>query len=189
MSTTIERSIEINASPATVWSILADHGAYPDWNPFMTKLTGDFAAGATLKVHIEPPSERPMTFKPTVLAVRPEHELRWLGHFILPGLIDGEHNLRIEPLPEGRISRFIQTERFSGVLVRPSKSMLAKTELGFEQMNASLKARAESLASARAEPAVDDETRPQYEAGLVRGEVERGAGDVLRRAELPAELA
>jgi hypothetical protein len=149
MSSTIERSIEIHASPATVWSILTDQDAYPDWNPFMTKLAGDLAAGATLEVRIEPPNARPMTFKPTVLAVRREHELRWLGRFILPGLIDGEHSLRIEPLPEGR-TRFIQTERFSGVLVRPLKSMLGKTELGFEQMNASLKARAESLAHAPA---------------------------------------
>jgi hypothetical protein len=148
MSSTIERSIEIDASASTVWSILADTGAYPDWNPFMTKLTGEFAVGATLEVRVEPPNARPITFKPTVLAAQPADELRWLGRFILPGLVDGEHSLRIEPLAEGR-SRFIQTERFTGLLVRPLKSMLGKTELGFEQMNAALKARAETLAPAR----------------------------------------
>jgi hypothetical protein len=84
-----------------------------------------------------------MTFKPIVLAVNPERELRWLGRFIVPGLVDGEHSLRIEPLADGR-SRFTQTERFSGLLVRPLKSMLGKTELGFEQMNAALKTTAES---------------------------------------------
>jgi len=144
MSSTIERSIEIDASPTTVWSVLTDTDAYPDWNPFMTKLAGAFTVGATLEVRIEPPTARPMTFKPTLLAVEPERELRWLGRFILPGLVDGEHSLRIEPLAEGR-SRFIQTERFSGLLVRPLRSMLGKTELGFEQMNAALKARAESV--------------------------------------------
>ena len=40
-----------------------------------------------------------MTFKPTVLAVHPERELRWLGRFILPGLFDGEHSFRIESRP------------------------------------------------------------------------------------------
>ena len=144
MHSTIERSIEIDASPTTVWSTLTDTAAYPDWNPFMTRLAGDFTVGATLEVRIEPPNARPMTFKPTVLAMEPERELRWLGKFILPGLVDGEHTLRIEPLAEGR-SRFIQTERFSGLLVRPLRSMLGKTELGFEQMNAALKARAESV--------------------------------------------
>ena len=149
MSRTIERSIEIDASPTTVWSVLTDTDAYPDWNPFMTKLAGDFTVGATLEVRIEPPNAKPMTFKPTVLAVEPERELRWLGKFILPGLVDGEHSLRLEPLAEGR-SRFIQTEGFSGLLVRPLRSMLGKTELGFEQMNAALKARAESVGSVAA---------------------------------------
>jgi hypothetical protein len=143
MPSTIERSIEIDASPAAVWSILTDEGAYPDWNPFMTKLAGEFTVGSKLEVRIEPPAARSMTFKPTVLAAEPERELRWLGRFILPGLLDGEHSLRVEPLPEGR-SRFVQSERFSGVLVRPLKSMLGKTELGFEQMNEALKARAEA---------------------------------------------
>jgi hypothetical protein len=77
----------------------------------------------------------------------PERELRWLGHFVIPGLVDGEHSRRIESLAEGR-SRFIQTERFTGLLVRPLKGTLGKIELGFEQMNASLKARVEAAASA-----------------------------------------
>jgi hypothetical protein len=149
MHSTIERAIEIDASPTTVWSVLTDTDAYPDWNPFMTKLAGDFTVGATLEVRIEPPNAKPMTFKPTVLAVEPERELRWLGKFVLPGLVDGDHSLRIEPLAEGR-SRFIQTEGFSGLLVRPLRSMLGKTEFGFEQMNAALKARAESVGSVAA---------------------------------------
>ncbi len=150
MPSTIERSIEIDAMPETVWSILTDTNAYSSWNPFMTELSGDLAVGAKLKVRIAPPNARAMTFKPTVLAVTPERELRWLGRFIVPGLVDGEHSLRIEPLDEGR-SRFTQTEQFSGLLVRPLKSMLGKTELGFEQMNAALKTKAES---SRGAPAV-----------------------------------
>jgi hypothetical protein len=55
LSSTVERSIEIDASAAAVWSILANTVAYPDWNPFMTKLAGDFTVGSTLEVQIEPP--------------------------------------------------------------------------------------------------------------------------------------
>ena len=54
-----------------------------------------------------------------------------------------EHSLQIEPLDEGRRSRFVQAERFSGLLVGAFKSTLDKTEAGFEQMNAALKERAE----------------------------------------------
>ena len=69
-------------------------------------------------------------------------ELRWLGRFLFAGIVDGEHILHIEPLDEAR-SRFTQAERFSGILVGLSGGTLQKTGLGFEQMNAALKARAE----------------------------------------------
>jgi hypothetical protein len=140
---TIERSIEIDASPVAVWAALTDTSAYAEWNPFMSKLEGELTAGAKLEVRIGPPGARPMSFKPTVLAAEPERELRWIGHFIVPGLIDGEHSLLLEPLPGGR-TRFTQMECFTGLLVRPLQSMLGKTQLGFEQMNAALKARAEA---------------------------------------------
>ena len=84
-----------------------------------------------------------MTFKPTVLGVENERELRWLGRFLLRGLFDGEHILRVEALGDGR-TRFTQAERFSGILVRAFGSTLDKTELGFEQMNSALKTRAEA---------------------------------------------
>lgn len=84
-----------------------------------------------------------MTFNPTVLGVEPDRELRWLGRLLLPGMLDGEHIFHIEPLDEAR-SRFTQAERFSGILVGLFRGKLKKTELGFEQMNATLKARAES---------------------------------------------
>jgi hypothetical protein len=93
-------------------------------------------------VRIEPPGGRAMTFKPTVLAVEPGRELRWLGRLLAPGIFDGEHVFHIEPLGQAR-SRFTQAERFSGILVGLFRSTLDKTELGFEQMNAAVKTRAE----------------------------------------------
>ena len=87
-----------------------------------------------------------MTFKPNVRAVEASRELRWLGRLLLPGVFDGEHSLRIEPLDGGR-SRFVQSERFSGLLVGLFKGTLAKTDAGFEQMNAALKARVEQASA------------------------------------------
>jgi hypothetical protein len=91
-----------------------------------------------LKVRIEPPGARGMTFRPTVRAVEPTRELRWLGRLFLPGLVDGEHRLALEPLEGGR-SRFIQSERFRGLLVGLLTGTLTATERGFEQMNGALK--------------------------------------------------
>jgi hypothetical protein len=84
-----------------------------------------------------------MSFKPTVLNMEDERELRWLGRFLFRGLFDGEHILRLEALGDGG-TRFTQAERFSGILVRAFGSTLDNTELGFEQMNRALKARAEA---------------------------------------------
>jgi len=84
-----------------------------------------------------------MTFKPTVLAADAERELRWLGRLGVPGIFDGEHSFRLERLPDGG-TRFVQAERFRGVLVGLFGTTLQKALLGFEQMNHALKQRAEA---------------------------------------------
>ena len=139
----LRREIDIDAPPAAVWAVLTDNRAYSEWNPFIRHLGGELREGAKLEVRIEPPGGRAMTFKPTVLAIEPHRELRWLGRLLVAGVFDGEHILHIEPLAEAR-SRFTQAERFSGILVPLFGGTLDKTELGFEQMNVALKARAES---------------------------------------------
>lgn len=141
--TQLHHEIEIDAPPAAVWAVLADTARYPEWNPFVRRLSGDLRVGARLEAEIAPPDGRSMTFKPTVLAAEPARELRWLGRFLVPGLFDGEHAFRIEPLAGGR-TRFTQTERFSGILVRPLRKSLARTQAGFEQMNKALKRRVEA---------------------------------------------
>jgi len=142
----LHREIEIDAPPERIWAVVTDFGAYPDWNPFIRRISGELREGARLEVRIEPPGARPMTFKPTVRSIEANRELRWLGRVLLPGVFDGEHSLRIEPL-DGARSRFVQSERFSGFLVGLFKGTLAKTEAGFEQMNTRLKARVEQASA------------------------------------------
>ena len=141
--TELRREIEIDAPPERVWHVLTDFGSYPQWNPFITSIEGEPREGAKLVVRIAPPGGRAMTFRPIVRAARPNRELRWLGRVLLPGIFDGEHALTIEPLGEGR-TRFVQSERFTGLLVPVTSGVLDKTARGFEQMNQALKERAES---------------------------------------------
>jgi hypothetical protein len=126
----LRREVEIDAPPSRVWAVVTDFASYPQWNPFMRRLSGELHEGAKLEVRIEPPGGRAMTFKPTVQTVEANRELRWLGRLLLPGILDGEHSLRIEPLDANR-SRFVQSERFSGLLVGLVGGTLAKTEAGF----------------------------------------------------------
>jgi hypothetical protein len=142
----LRRAIEIDAPPERVWEVVTDFAAYPEWNPFIRRISGHLREGARLEVRIEPPGARATTFRPTVRAVEANRELRWLGRLFVPGIFDGEHSLRIEPLNGGR-SRFVQSERFSGLLVGLVKGTLAKTEAGFEQMNIAFKARLEQASA------------------------------------------
>lgn len=144
MKRAIQHQIDIDATPAAVWAVLADTAAYGEWNPFVRRLSGELHTGAKLAVEIAPPGARAMTFKPTVLTVEDGRELRWLGRLLAPGIFDGEHSFRLQPLPDGR-TRFTQSERFQGLLVRFFASTLEKTRLGFEQMNNALKQRAEAI--------------------------------------------
>ena len=140
----LRTEIEINASAEKVWQLLIDFDAYPQWNPFIRSVSGTPEPNSKLNILIQPSGARGMKFRPTVLKVEPEKELRWLGSLFVPGLFDGEHIFNIEPLSETSV-KFVQREQFSGLLVPLFWRSLDKdTRRGFNEMNAALKKRAES---------------------------------------------
>jgi hypothetical protein len=138
----IETEIEINAPAARVWALLTDFDGMGSWNPFIRSISGTLAQGARLSVRIVPPGKSGMRFKPTVISVRPERELRWLGHLFVPGIFDGEHYFLLEPIGEQR-TRLTQGEKFSGVLLGLLSGTLSATKAGFQAMNMAVKLQAE----------------------------------------------
>ncbi len=138
----IETEIDINASVARVWAVLTDFDHMPLWNPFITSIAGRLAAGERLVITLHPPGKSAMTFRPTLLKVTPQREIRWSGRLFIPGLFDGEHHFLLDPLREDR-TRLIHGERFSGLLVGFLTTALDATENGFNAMNAALKRQAE----------------------------------------------
>jgi len=141
----IRTEIEIAASADRVWQILTDFTSYPEWNPFITRIAGQLAVGSRLDAFLQPPGSRGIGFKPTVVALVPGRELQWLGKLLSRGVFDGEHSFRIEPLTQERV-RFIQEERFSGILTFPPlfRVLTNGTQEGFTAMNQALKQRAEA---------------------------------------------
>lgn len=140
--TTVESEIEIDAAPETVWEILTDVEAYADWNPFITSAEGTIERDERLRVRIEPPSGRSMTFKPRVDVVEPNGRVVWIGRLFVPNLFDGRHEFIIEPTADG--VRFLQRETFAGILV-PIFLDVDAVERGFDEMNEALKRRAEAV--------------------------------------------
>ena len=137
---TIQDSIDIPASAAAVWRVLIATQHYGAWNPFTPRLEGELRTGGRLRLTIRPPG-RSMTFTARVLAVEEDHLLRWRAHLGVHGVLDGEHEFRLQPLPEGG-TRFTQSGSFSGVLVPLVSGVLDDTRIGFAQMNQAMMRRA-----------------------------------------------
>lgn len=146
MTRHIETEILVEAGPSAVWQVLADFGAYAQWNPFIVSVQGMAEPGTRLAVGMRMPDGKHYTFRPTVLQATPPTRLRWLGRLGVPGLFDGEHDFEL--VPEGQGTRLYQRESFQGFLVPLLwKSVEPGTRAAFEAMNAALKARAEGLAA------------------------------------------
>ena len=136
----LEHSTDIQAPAATVWQVLTTTEQYEQWNPFIPCLSGVLRVGQRLRVTIRA-GRRTMTFRPVVGALEDGALIRWQGRLGLPGIFDGEHELRIEATGPGT-SRFTQRETFRGVLVPLMRRLLDDTDTGFAAMNTALKARA-----------------------------------------------
>ena len=144
----VATAIDIAAPPERVWSILTDFPAHAEWNPFVTAISGDLKRGARPSITVKPPGGKGMSFRPKVLAVEPNRELRWLGRLLVPGLFDGEHYFLLEPTPAG--TRFTHGENFSGLVVAlMGRSGFEPIERGFIAMNEALKRRAEATSAPR----------------------------------------
>jgi hypothetical protein len=140
--------IEIQASAERVWNILTDFASFPKWNPFIHRVDGEPTTGKQLEVTIRPSGTAGSTSRPRVMKAEPNHELRWLGQMLMPGLLDVEHIFIIESLDADRV-RFTQREIFTGLLA-PLRATRHNTDIrrGFKEMNKALKLRAEQPRSA-----------------------------------------
>ena len=138
MTKQIKTSITISASKERIWQILTAFDKYPEWNSFIKSVSGDVKVGNQIQIKLQG-----MTFKPFVLTLTENAELKWLGHLWFKGLFDGEHLFKLTDNGDGT-TQFEQSEHFSGILVKLfSKSLDKDTKNGFEQMNKELKLRAE----------------------------------------------
>lgn len=143
MAKHISAQILIKATPQRVWSILTDFESYPQWNPFIRSVKGRVAPGCSIEVELQQPGSRIMKMRPEVLALDEPGMFRWIGHLLFPGLFDGEHSFGIRDNGDGSCT-FVQSERFSGILVPLFKRMLdTRTMKGFSLMNEALKAQCE----------------------------------------------
>ena len=144
MAHEIKTEIIINGTTDQVWNELMNFESYPDWNPFIkqVKTHSDLKVGQRLTVLLHLQNRNPQTFKPTIKSIIPKKEFSWLGNLYLPKIFDGHHTFQLEQINQK--TKFIQKERFSGLLGFIIKFIAKDTEESFNSMNEILKQRVES---------------------------------------------
>jgi hypothetical protein len=113
---TIVTTVEIDASPAKLWSVLTDFDDLPRWNPFIKEVKGRIEKGEHLKVLLSLPGSRVLSFHLRLIRVLAEQELRLYGQLWIPLLFKMEHILEIKPFDRNQ-ALLIHREVFQGLLV------------------------------------------------------------------------
>ncbi|WP_459810130.1 SRPBCC family protein [Halopiger thermotolerans] len=149
----IEVFAEIDAPPPVVWEVLLEFDSYPEWNPFVRSIDGLPVEGERLRVRIEPPDSRGMTFAPEVIVAEEDRRLAWVGRLAVPFAFDGYHEFHLIPIDEGDRTRLLQRETFRGALV-PLLFDRERLERGFAAMNDAVTERAERRVEAENETAL-----------------------------------
>lgn len=152
----ISTSIFIAAKPDRIWRHLTAFSRYAAWNPFIVAIAGERMVGeritATLKLKTpDGRGEADHEINATIVKIEDEHEIRWEHGSWFPGMIDCEHWMRIAPCKGG--VKFHQNMRVTGLMTGLLQAdYVAMYRLGFEAMNAALKALVEASESGHTGP-------------------------------------
>jgi len=141
-TTELRSEIEIDAPLAHVYRVLTDFERYPEWNPFLTAVRGTLVKGEKLAIEMSLPEGDAYQLEPTVTVVEPNVELRWVGRFRFRALLEAEHLFQLRA-PRDGVTRLVQGQNFSGLLLRFAGASLTLAARGAVYMNLALKKRAE----------------------------------------------
>jgi uncharacterized protein YndB with AHSA1/START domain len=139
-------TVEIDAPPIVVWSVLVDYARYPEWNPYTVRVDTTLEIGSVIDLHLPDPLKPGETFvnREYIRAVDAPHYLRYDTAAEIPDM----HAVREQWVTDigGGRSSYRTTDLFSGSLaawIYEQQGDWVKS--GFDSVAHALKARAESL--------------------------------------------
>jgi hypothetical protein len=139
----LRSEVEIQAPPAHVFQVLTDFSRYHEWNPFIPNISGALEVGSQLSLELSLPQGKSYELRPKVVQLTTDAELRWRATYLLPTLLQAEHFFLLLER-EARVTRFVQGEKLSGMLLRFAGDSLTLLLRGCVYMNEALKKRAEA---------------------------------------------
>lgn len=132
--------IIIDAPIQNVWTYLTDFPTYPEWNPVLGWMKGDFQVDGRIQMFVKPLGR---SFYATLKSFKSPEAMAWVGVQVAPWFLSGEHYYRLESLSDTSTQLF-HGEYFRGLAsVFIKRTTLAEMEETFVQHNQLLKERVE----------------------------------------------
>jgi hypothetical protein len=130
-----------------VWAVLADFGAYSEWNPLNLSAEGEARVGARVPMRFVDAGGgkgKVVAQTVTVTACEQPRSLEWFGR--IPLLFTGRHFFELEENDGG--TRLIHGEDLSGLIpMLFSAERVQRQKAAYEQMNLALERRLAELTS------------------------------------------
>lgn len=137
-----ESSIDVEATPEQVWSVLADATEWPTWDSGVLRVDGTVAEGSEIALTSSVAPTR--AFKLAVTELRPPRRMVFTGGMPL-GLFRGVRTYDVAPA--GATTRFTMREHYSGPLAGMITRSMPDLQPSFDQFAVGLKARVEGASS------------------------------------------
>lgn len=132
-------SINIQADPAIVWTLLTNADDFPRWNSTVISIEGDIKNGE--KIRLKSTLDPKRTFKLKVKAFEPETRLAW-------GDGKGTRVYTISKIDNGSVA-FTMTEKIGGLMFPMYAKYIPPFDTSFEQFAIDLKKEAEIINSTK----------------------------------------
>ncbi len=146
MALRIDHTHEIEAPAETVWQVLTDLPAYPDWNPFVVAAESSLEVGAAMDMRVRVLPFMAQSQREWVTAVEPGLGFCYGLAPSAGGALASERCHAITPEGPDRC-RYESHFELSGWLSGVVKGLLgSQLRRGFTEMSAAVKTRAEALA-------------------------------------------
>lgn len=148
MAMEIEHNLEVDAPPETVWEVITDMAAYPEWNPFVLACESTLQPGDPINMTVRLGNNE----RGQVEIITEYDEGKGFAYKMksVPlGALSSYRTHRIEDLGGGQ-SRYVSRFQLLGWLSPLVKAILGgKLEAGFSGMSEGVRERAQSLTRSR----------------------------------------
>jgi hypothetical protein len=132
-------AVTIHARPETIWALLTDAVAYPQWNSTVERIDGHIVAGGRVTVYARSAPERAFPLRVTEFV--PPQRMVWAGGMPL-GLFTGTRSFVLTAASSG--VRFAMDETYDGLLAPLITRSIPDLQPAFDTFAADLKRRAEA---------------------------------------------